>query len=585
MGLPHMRSCQHLGNAMRIHCALKHSHVPAHSTRQPTEFIPHYHAVAGMPECALCHRRFYRWGNLKEHIRTGACEKLGGDAAVRYPSKTAAISAAPLGEEPTAGTQTDGQKPAVLCLGPENGLGRTMGPRRSVAPRPLFLTKDSESLPGWLAAEAARSEVPAENTTQPTLPLVLRPEFHRTLGSWGQNLAVPAFRRELAQFCVLCGMWIMDTKHIKQHYNKVHHDSKPDLRSRALQLCQPFKAQLRRDSNCRFCHTKVGTPGRHSQQCAVLFQWGLAVAYCQDGGFRCSADRGDLPSLFSQRGSTLSAPVSHTPASDGEQKAKAGAAPSWAAEDLGAASASVSLKPLPTGRVTPEPKPLTRGIHAHVPIDATSRGSAGIITRLIVFVKQDQHSVLPALYKASTAWHEKKDQNAQSENPSPLKTVLLSCVIRELLQRLQTVVATEESRNNLRKVGWINQDDHWVYQRWCAKTKKLILDPGRSPMSHDNAVRLLTQLRDGLKGDIIQKFGAAQPLYRLEEAGHQSATFFLEVSLRGQESHEVHRMLLDLVNNAMTHLVGISIKRETNQRSKLAQQLADMTFRGSGSQW
>ena len=47
------------------------------------------------------------------------------------------------------------------------------------------------------------------------------------------------------------------------------------------------------------------------------------------------------------------------------------------------------------------------------------------------------------------------------------------------------------------------------------------------------------KLRDGLKGDIIQKFGAAQPLYRLEEAGHQSATFFLEVSLRGQESHEV----------------------------------------------
>ena len=23
---------------------------------------------------------------------------------------------------------------------------------------------------------------------------------------------MPAFRRELAQFCVLCGMWIMDTK-------------------------------------------------------------------------------------------------------------------------------------------------------------------------------------------------------------------------------------------------------------------------------------------------------------------------------------------------------------------------------------
>ena len=211
-----------------------------------------------------------------------------------------------------------------------------------------------------------------------------------TLGSWG--LAVPAFRRELAQFCVLCGMWIME-----------------DLRSRALQLCQPFKAQLRRDSNCRFCHTKVGAPGRHSQQCAVLFQLGLAVAYCQDGGFRCSGDRGDLPSLFSQRGSTLSAPVSHTPASDGEQKAKAGAAPSWAAEDLGTASTSVSLKPLPTRRVTPEPKPLTRGIHADVPIDATSRGS-------------------PLGTRRRTRTHNPRTQ-AHSRQ---------SCFFRELLQRLQT---------------------------------------------------------------------------------------------------------------------------------------------------
>ena len=281
-------------------------------------------------------------------------------------------------------------------------------------------------------------------------------------------------------------------------------------------------------------------------------------------------------------------PVSHTPASDGEQKAKAGAAPSWAAEDLGTASTSVSLKPLPTGRVTPEPKPLTRGIHAHVPIDATSRGSAGITT---------PGSWPDSLREAGSAQCPAgtlQGINRLAREEGPERTIREPKPTQDSLAFLCHPGASPAPTDRSCHGGeseqpaqgrMINQDDHWVYQRWCAKTKKLILDPGRSPMSNDNAVRLLTQLRDGLKGDIIQKFGAAQPLYRLEEAGHQSATFCLEMSLRGQESHEVHRMLLDLVNNAMTHLVGISIKRETNQRSKLAQQLADMTFRGSGSQW
>ncbi|CAE7253330.1 Pol, partial [Symbiodinium necroappetens] len=199
---------------------------------------------------------------------------------------------------------------------------------------------------------------------------------------------------------------------------------------------------------------------------------------------------------------------------------------------------------------------------------------------LIVFVKQDQHSILPALYKASAAWNEKKEKAANLEAGLSLKTVLLSCVIRELLSRLQTVTSTEDGKAKLLAAGWINSEGHWVYQRWCAKTKRLIRDENRTPLTHDNAVRLLTALRDSLNGDIIHKFAATQPLYKLEEAGHQSATFFLEVSLRGKESDLVHAMLLQLVNSSLTHLIGISVKRENGQRCKLAQQIAELAFRG-----
>ncbi|OLP79705.1 LINE-1 retrotransposable element ORF2 protein [Symbiodinium microadriaticum] len=199
---------------------------------------------------------------------------------------------------------------------------------------------------------------------------------------------------------------------------------------------------------------------------------------------------------------------------------------------------------------------------------------------LVVFVKQDQHSILPALYKASAAWNDKKEKADTLEAGLTLKTVLLSCVIKEILSRLQTVTATEAGKNKLLTAGWINAEGHWVYQRWCQKSRRLVLDETRTPLSHDNAVRLLTTLRDSLTGDIIQKFSATHPLYKLEEAGHQSATFFLEVSLRGKESDAVHSMLLQLVNSTMTHLVGISVKRENGQRSKLAQQIAEMAFRG-----
>ena len=243
-------------NAMRIHCKLQHSVLPEHSTRTPTDFIAHVHAKDGLPQCSLCLRRFYRWGNLKAHIRTGACEKLGGDAAVRYPAKEVTPA------EPQQSTVTESTQAPPTPSGP----------------------KATETEP-----------------QQSALPLVLRPTFHAALHNWERQLSTADARKELAQYCVLCGMWIADNKHVKQHHNKAHHQHMSDLQSKALVLCTTFKAQLRRDSSCRFCGVKVGAPGRHSQQCAVLFQLCIAVSFCRDGRHRCSADGGHLPRLLPQR--------------------------------------------------------------------------------------------------------------------------------------------------------------------------------------------------------------------------------------------------------------------------------------------
>ena len=96
-------------------------------------------------------------------------------------------------------------------------------------------------------------------------------------------------------------------------------------------------------------------------------------------------------------------------------------------------------------------------------------------------------------------------------------------------------------------------------------------------------IETLTGLRDSLHWTSSRNL---QPHSRSTAWRHQSATFFLdEVSLRGQESRDVHSMFLQLVNSAMTHLIGVSIKRESGQRSKLAEQIADLAFRGHGNKW
>ncbi|CAE7856746.1 Pol, partial [Symbiodinium microadriaticum] len=409
--------------------------------------------------------RFYRWGNLKEHIRTGACEKLGGDAAVRYPHKPATDVALP---------------------------GQQLAEVTSVEPKNTSDVLDEGPAP-----------------PQPVLPRALRPDFRASLHQWDQQLRTATMRTELAQYCVLCGMWIADTKMENQD---------AQLADDIYQACFPSgQAPL------------LPSPADPAQS------------------FPNKRPRPELRSRARQ-GDRRGPPAYH---------------------------------PSPFQQGPPPPSPgissdtftqMCRLMLRHEEQLALLKQDRG----LVVFVKQDQHSILPALYKASTAWNEKKDKAVTLEAGLTLKTVLLSCVIKEILSRLQTVTATEAGKGKLQTAGWINADGHWVYQRWCQKTRRLVLDEARTPLSHDNAVRLLTTLRDSLTGDIIQKFSATQPLYKLEEAGHQSATFFLEVSLRGKESDAVHSMLLQLVNNTMTHLVGISIKRENGQRSKLAQQIAEM---------
>ena len=195
----------------------------------------------------------------------------------------------------------------------------------------------------------------------------------------------------------------------------------------------------------------------------------------------------------------------------------------------------------------------------------------------VVFMRNDANGTLATLMRISRDWRAKKSLEAE-QLTSPLRTVLIACMIRELMNQAQQAVATEDSRAKHLANEWLNQEGHWNYRRWNPAEKRLELDKKRAPLQHTEAIRLLTFLLKEMTGDIIQRFAASKTLAFLEQQGAQVATFHLEISLRGSRALEVYEALDRLTSCSLTNLIGVSMKRDTLPRSMMARRLADQVY-------
>lgn len=197
----------------------------------------------------------------------------------------------------------------------------------------------------------------------------------------------------------------------------------------------------------------------------------------------------------------------------------------------------------------------------------------------VLFFRQDEHSLLPNLMQVSKEWHEKRAAGDMSVT-TPLKTVLMGCLLKELLARLQRVTSTAEGRTSLQRAQWINEGGSWNYLKWSPRERRLLLDESKEPMTHTEATRTLSNLHDQMSGTIIQHFQSTQPLWRLSEQGHQQATFQLEIALRGTAAEDTWTLFRSLCGSAITNLAGFSMKVDDLPRQHLAKELANLTFAG-----
>ena len=316
----------------------------------------------------------------------------------------------------------------------------------------------------------------------------------------------------------------------------VHHPDHPDLVCTAHNLGKHFKAQLVRGRGCLFCGIRVGAPARHCAQCTVLFQLTIAVAYCQDGrhgGLQKLAE-----DLFTACFPSGGAPALHSPAQP----------------------PTTPLVPAANKRQR-QNAATTRGCHQL----GSTRSGAGSLHQ----AGPPQHSAIdaPGSEGVEGIGAGLSGEGTASENSS------------HLLSGARAASKTSDGAGYSRRAGNCHQDGATDGRRLGLPEvvpQGQEAGDGHKPPADDARQRGKdAQCSQGWPHR--RRDSAVQGHTRLGgDRSHGSAVG--HVSAAGFSSGHHGGEPLSLAHNALTHLVGISVKRQSPMRSQLANQLAALTF-------
>eukprot|EP00439_Symbiodinium_sp_Y106_P055896 s375_g7.t2 len=318
----------------------------------------------------------------------------------------------------------------------------------------------------------------------------------------------------------------------------------------------------------------------HAEACPVLYQICLAAAYLEQRASASSAlppampqdDNGDGHQLGTQSG------CGHLPALPGLAD---GAAPPAGTHDEGRQGQQAP---------SPGPSPATTAAGPATTLHAffggtlhAARCQEDLLAELrmdkmfVLFIREDAISVLPSLYQVSKEYHQQQEEGTLTAQSS-LRTLLLACMMKQLRDRINHMLSTQEGTRKLQTAGWVMASQEWTRHKWCRQAKRLVIDTEAPPVAHTSLMESIDFLLANLRGDVVQKFHSTQNLGKMEAAQTHTATFFLSISLRGPTAEQVHTRFTSLLGITALQLIGLSMKRATLQRSQLAQQVAALAF-------
>ena len=179
------------------------------------------------------------------------------------------------------------------------------------------------------------------------------------------------------------------------------------------------------------------------------------------------------------------------------------------------------------------------------------------------------------LYRTGVAWKELKEKHPQRLE-SPMRVVLMQALLTTVASRFEQLMATEASRTEAAKIGWLTKDATKVnVMKWSAESKCHEVDPDGVPLPTEEVTKGLMDLIVLAKTPlVINRFHATRPL--AQEYESQVLPMMLDVGLRLKEADKMWEILRSMSRSAIWVAAGLYMRPDRLQRGALAQRIAAM---------
>ena len=196
-------------------------------------------------------------------------------------------------------------------------------------------------------------------------------------------------------------------------------------------------------------------------------------------------------------------------------------------------------------------------------------------TALIIFLKPGQDSILHHLYQVAVQFKAKQEAEPNwTLGQLPLRMVLANALFRELIERLNKVLASQERLKAVMDQGW-RDDKGWRFQVWNRSLRHLEHDRSRQSIPDDKLLDHLATIQQCLKAVIITRFCCTR---KLTETMTSPATFKMDISLRSHSALTMWDTMRALQGNTIFQLIGMGYKTESLGRGPEEQRLREMVF-------
>ena len=151
----------------------------------------------------------------------------------------------------------------------------------------------------------------------------------------------------------------------------------------------------------------------------------------------------------------------------------------------------------------------------------------------------------------------------------PLRMALITCLFKELQNRMTLVLEDEQLRTSFIKMGFLSTDcGFWPYVRWSQEKKQLEQEatrPGVPTNILKEHVASIIKLVQG-SGNVA-RFHPIRPLTEAPQG--ESLVFILQTSIGSEDAQQLNIHLRALCHLSVTQLCSFTLQPDRLQRSGL----------------